>query len=363
VGDKIDLSAIKGLKFTSIVDFSDNSIVQYEYIANWHTNSFVSYNLLSISYLSNTYAIKLPEHILVKETNTGSSIFEVIPSSIFEVIPNKIINGTNTNNSLTGGIGYDTINGLAGNDLLAGEANDDLLVGNEGNDTLIGGLGNDTLTGGSGNDVFKFNLLTDFSDTITDFYKGDKIDLSEIKALHFFKEGYFTGIANQIIQTTDIYYNENNNLVIANKLLIDSNGNKTGYNYIYLPDKVAIKETSAGSLVFDIVENKVLNGTNINNTLIGAEGFDTINGLSGNDSLSGGLNNDILLAGDGNDILIGDAGYDTLIGGAGNDTLIGGLDLDTLTGGSGNDNFKFNTSNDIGTDNQFDLITDFSKGF
>ncbi len=57
-------------------------------------------------------------------------------------------------NSLSGGLGNDTVDGGAGAD------------------TLAGGLGNDSLTGGSGADIFRFDTLPDAAtnrDAISDF--------------------------------------------------------------------------------------------------------------------------------------------------------------------------------------------------
>jgi Ca2+-binding RTX toxin-like protein len=86
-----------------------------------------------------------------------------------------------------GNAGENTLIGSSFQDTLDGGRGHDVLLGGLGNDILIGGLGQDTLTGGIGNDVFKFKLRTEsainkaFSDTITDFSKGeDKIDLSVI---------------------------------------------------------------------------------------------------------------------------------------------------------------------------------------
>jgi Ca2+-binding RTX toxin-like protein len=61
----------------------------------------------------------------------------------------------NTADEVSGGLGNDTINAGAGNDI------------------LIGGQGNDILTGGTGNDVFKFESITDGTDSITDFTIGN----------------------------------------------------------------------------------------------------------------------------------------------------------------------------------------------
>jgi serralysin len=78
--------------------------------------------------------------------------------------------------------------GGSGDDLITGNDVNNILNGGAGADTLVGGLGADTLYGKTGNDVFKFNLVTESglnsqtNDTIMDFEKGDKIDLSGIDA-------------------------------------------------------------------------------------------------------------------------------------------------------------------------------------
>ena len=116
-----------------------------------------------------------------------------------------MLTGTGINDTLLGGGGNDTISGLAGNDLLSGGYGNDTLDGGAGNDTLIAGLGQDTLSGGVGNDIFKYNALAEisnnyfFSDQITDFSVGDKIDLSAITGLTFNATGVFSGAVNEII--------------------------------------------------------------------------------------------------------------------------------------------------------------------
>jgi Ca2+-binding RTX toxin-like protein len=71
------------------------------------------------------------------------------------------IKGTKDNDTLTAGIGDQTIYGYAGNDVIkAGAGNDivygdqgrDSLYGEDGDDSLIGGAGNDNLVGGNGKD-------------------------------------------------------------------------------------------------------------------------------------------------------------------------------------------------------------------
>ena len=70
---------------------------------------------------------------------------------------------------------------------MLGGVGDDLLDGGKGADRLCGGAGTDLLTGGAGKDWFLFNSVLDSAidtlrDVITDFVKGDKINLSAIDA-------------------------------------------------------------------------------------------------------------------------------------------------------------------------------------
>jgi hypothetical protein len=61
-------------------------------------------------------------------------------------------------------------------------------------------------------------------------------------------------------------------------------------------------------------------GTDGNDSLLGASGDDVIVGRDGNDVLDGGI---------GSDVLLGGAGYNRFFGGEGDDRLIGGIDEDT----------------------------------
>ena len=81
------------------------------------------------------------------------------------------------------------ITGGAGNDKLFGEAGDDSLLGGAGKDVLTGGVGADHLTGGTGADRFVLALgdngvTAKTADHITDFEKGDTLDVSDFVASH-----------------------------------------------------------------------------------------------------------------------------------------------------------------------------------
>jgi Ca2+-binding RTX toxin-like protein len=94
------------------------------------------------------------------------------------------ITGNGLNNRLDGNAGGNSLEGLGGNDTIYGLAGSDTLRGGEGNDTLEGGEGVDTLEGGAGNDRFVFRSLAEVDgDTILDFVRGDRIDVSRLDAI------------------------------------------------------------------------------------------------------------------------------------------------------------------------------------
>jgi Ca2+-binding RTX toxin-like protein len=78
------------------------------------------------------------------------------------------------------------ITGTKKAETLVGTTGQDDIYGMEGNDKITGGANQDVLSGGTGNDIFIFKSITDTSpnlgDIITDFTKGDKIDLKLIDA-------------------------------------------------------------------------------------------------------------------------------------------------------------------------------------
>lgn len=99
------------------------------------------------------------------------------------------VGGVNTD-FLYGGEGDDDLFGNAGDDFLDGGAGNDELDGGQGDDTLNGGKGDDTLRGGSGNDRFilspqDYDLGAVYTDTIVDFSRGDKIDLTAFSPKKF----------------------------------------------------------------------------------------------------------------------------------------------------------------------------------
>lgn len=100
---------------------------------------------------------------------------------------NASLKGMAGDDTLIGRTGNDTLSGGTGSDKLYGNAGDDSLSGGAGNDVLLGGLGSDTLAGGAGADRFSYtakDINTGDVDLIVDFSRaeGDKISLSAIDA-------------------------------------------------------------------------------------------------------------------------------------------------------------------------------------
>ncbi len=80
-----------------------------------------------------------------------------------------IYNGTNGNDTYTGGAdadsilgngGNDTLRGGGGNDTILGGTGNDNLYGDDGDDSVLGGTGRDRLIGGRGNDLFDGGVIT-----------------------------------------------------------------------------------------------------------------------------------------------------------------------------------------------------------
>lgn len=79
------------------------------------------------------------------------------------------LDGLNGDDFLFGGNGRDTLYGGDGSDNISGDNGNDKLYGEDGDDALFGDYGKDTLTGGLGANTFFFNDVRERTDTITDF--------------------------------------------------------------------------------------------------------------------------------------------------------------------------------------------------
>ena len=212
---------------------------------------------------------------------------------------NDVLTGDDLANVIEGGLGSDTISGRGGDDTLNGDDGNDILRAGPGNDVASGGDGNDILNGGDGDDTLLGNDDNDFFVGIggVDFIDGGAgIDTNS-----------FQGIGLGVTATV--------------------NADGSGI-------------ASYGAVNEDFVGIENLTGSENDDVLTIAGGFDSVlRGLGGNDLLIGGTGSDLLIGNSGDDILRGGAGNDSALGGEGNDNLNGGGGNDFLSGQSGNDFF------------------------
>ncbi|RMN82001.1 Hemolysin-type calcium-binding region, partial [Pseudomonas cannabina] len=87
----------------------------------------------------------------------------------------------------------------------------------------------------------------------------------------------------------------------------------------------------------------------------GGEGNDTVMGLDSDDVIKGGAGDDRLSGSGGHDRLEGGSGADILNGGAGNDVLNGGTGNDSLIGGDGSDIYEINIGSGRDVINNYDV--------
>lgn len=96
-------------------------------------------------------------------------------------------------------------------------------------------------------------------------------------------------------------------------------------------------ENNVFAVPVNISTSSVIEGTPLNDSLLGGRGDDEIRGLAGNDTIRGLANNDKLFGGEGKDLVFGNLGNDLILGQGGNDTLSGDMGNDSLFGNTGND--------------------------
>jgi Ca2+-binding RTX toxin-like protein len=214
-------------------------------------------------------------NLLAGDSDTSFDVYAA-PNPLFPVRF-----GTAAADTISGGVGEQTINGLGGNDTLSGGDGEDWLFGGLGNDTLDGGAGANRLDGGAGRDVASFASAA---------------------------SGVTASLANPQ----------------------QNAGSAAGDEFVSLEDL-------SGSNFQD-----TLIGDGQVNILRGAGGNDLLIGGAGNDILDGSLGNDVVNGGAGADRLIGGLGNDRLDGGLDSDLLTGGQGRDVLVGGLGADRFDFN---------------------
>ena len=270
------------------------------------------------------------------------------------------LSGAGGNDTLNGGNGADRLFGISGNNLLLGNAGNDLLTagsnaselrGGIGNDiltgsteadTLIGGAGDDTLTGGVGADILRG------SSGIDTINGGDGDD------------AIFGGAGDDIIDTGA--GNDEVRSGAGNDDVTGLDGNDTLFG---MGGNDRMEGNQGTDTLFGGAGVDTLFGSDGNDTLFGGAEGDTLDGMNDSDIVRGQGGDDIVNGGNGDDDLFGGGGNDRLFGGDGNDDMFGGAGADELRGGDGNDTFTGQAGADefiIGfTDGGTNTVTDFDN--
>ncbi|WP_260417854.1 calcium-binding protein [Pseudomonas cichorii] len=255
----------------------------------------------------------LGDDVLVGESSTSSSVGG-----------NDTLNGGEGNDVVRGGAGDDVLYGGAGLDYLGGDAGNDVLYleGDQGiadyaTTTLLapninlGGAATHTgasVAGGAGNDRFivvedlkasasqgiMANLIDDFEVA----NPAEKIDLSQIRAVHSFAELNFSSVTVDGEQYLRVWLG-----VMA-----------SGTQYLTLKG-VTANQLSAANFIFGqaVAQPKVLlNGTAANDLLIGDAGGNTLDGGAGADVLEGRTGDDTYIVDNVGDVIkeVVGGGYD-----------------------------------------------------
>ncbi|MGB5793440.1 beta strand repeat-containing protein, partial [Poseidonibacter sp.] len=318
------------------------------------TSSFidvVDYSSLSNDFISVDLS-KSTEQVSVSDNSKDTliDIEKIIATNQSDTIiadaNNNILIGKAGDDNLFGGAGADTIEGGDGNDIINGGDDSDKLSGDAGNDTFISTVndGIDYIDGGSNSDTVDYSLETNnievnLNGSIQSRVKINNIDNDYIENI----ENIISGSGNDKLTGDDndntFYSNSGDDTLVGGKgndyldagsntsigdtvdySYIDTSSNIKGVN-VNLQNQIASDRTDGDQVGTDTLINiENVNGTKVDDLIIGNSEANTLYGNAGNDTLEGNAGNDSLLGGDGDDILKGGSGNDVLNGGAGNDT-------------------------------------------
>ncbi|HEX8444080.1 MAG TPA: M10 family metallopeptidase C-terminal domain-containing protein [Allosphingosinicella sp.] len=256
------------------------------------------------------------------------------------------LNGATDGTVSIGGAAVATLRNIEN---LLGGANADTLTGDTNANVIDGGLGNDVLDGGAGVDTVSFASRGTAGITVNLATLTAQDTLAGSKTIMGFENVRGTAGGDNITgDGGDNVFFEGGGSDLYNGAAgsdtVDYSA-ATSIVSVNLTTTVAQNTgTFGGSDTITNVEN-VVGAAGFANTLTGNAGVNRMTGGSAADTISGGAGNDVIVGGAGNDTLVGDViggfsssdGADVIDGGAGSDLIVGGAGNDTLRGGDGDD--------------------------
>ncbi len=321
-----DTLAVNGpISGSSHADFSGATLANIEHlIVSWTTAEFttaqLSANFNSISgavqltdggTLSLTGKIVTNAHILLAAADTVVDASGAAAAGVW----------------VQGNSGYDTITGTGGDDYLYGGGGADVINGGDGNDTIAGGTGLDVLHGGAGDDQLYVYGAADLTAGET-YDGGDGYDFLNFGVSPTL-DPYTVDISGVTLTSIEALMTEANTVQLTSGQLMSLNkfeghvalttGGSLALTSLVVTPTLTIDLAAAGNAIDLSGMNTPLSSTHI--TVNGSGVDDYVIGTSVIDTLNGGGGNDTLIGGAGNDFLDGGTGTDALYGGIGNDTF------------------------------------------
>lgn len=325
-----------------------------------YTNSEFGNDILNLSGENDTikfsedtklsYELVGNDAILTLDENNSITIKDFI----IDGISNKNINlqfGENESITLS-----DKIFNTSGEGVISGSDLNENITGSDVNDIIEGGKGNDTIYGGAGENTYIYTS-SDFGEDIL-YLTGDK------DVLKFDKD---TELSYTVKNNDVILKLDNDNTITLKNFIKNNIGNENIYlqfgeneperlidKSFYLSGEIKIDGTELNDTILGSNYADQINGKGGHDTIYGKGGSDIIFGQDGNDTIYGGDDNDFIWGYGGNDTIYGENGDDYIdggeginivYGGEGNDTIYGGAGQDFLNGGNGNDTYIIDTLN------------------
>ena len=240
-------------------------------------------------------------------------------------LPGDLIEGDETDQTLTGSAFDDSIDGGDGNEIIFGAAGNDEIFAGDGDDILIGGSGDDLMFGNAGNDTYRFSAGFGSDRVLVSDFSGEDSDVIEFDATIAAADVRLT------LQGEDIDWGV--------LLSIDGSTDQITLRWLDQSDEIHFDDGTVWT--YDDILSRLQPWQGVD--LIGDQGTDIL-GTSGWDRLS--ANDDVA------SLIVGYAGDDFMTGSRANDILDGGTGNDVLRGDEGADTYRFSAG--FGQDTIYD---------